>query len=181
MYLNHDEIIDLCRSGEMLDWEEANVNAASLDVRLGATILVEETYAPHGVLVDYRKREKLTMQEITVPDSGFIIHPGRFFLGHTIERCNFSDDTAALLRIKSSMGRIALEHLDAGWVDPGFHGSLTLEFKNLSQNHSILIRPGDRIGQLVFFKGNKVSEDQSYRQKGNYNGATGVLQAGYKE
>lgn len=51
----------------------------------------------------------------------------------------------------------------------------------MSQYHPIRIRPGDRVGQLVFFRGRAVSAEQSYRAKGNYNGAAGVRQAGYKE
>ena len=79
------------------------------------------------------------------------------------------------------MGRMAFEHMDSGFVDPGFHGSLTLEFCNASQYHQIRIRPGDRVGQLVFCRGRAVSAEHSYRAKGNYNGAAGVRQAGYKE
>ena len=178
MYLNHDEIVSLCFSGEMLDWDDACVNAASLDVRLGDTVLFER--AP-GRMVNYGKLERLDMMEVKLDAGGIVIKPGDFFLAHTMERCNFHDNTAALFRIKSSMGRIGLEHLDAGWVDPGFHGALTLEFVNVTQHHEILIRPGDRIGQLVFFKGNPVSADQSYRSKGSYNGSDSVVQVRYKE
>jgi deoxycytidine triphosphate deaminase len=64
-------------------------------------------------------------------------------------------------------------------VDPGYNGTLTLEFKNMSNFHSILLRPGDRIGQLVFFQGQEVSIEQSYRTKGNYNNNTTVAQIGY--
>ena len=88
---------------------------------------------------------------------------------------------AALYRIKSSMGRVGLEHCDAGWVDPGFNGALTLEFFNVTQHHTILLRPGDKIGQLIFLRGNEVSAEQSYRTKGNYNGNKGVAQVGFKE
>lgn len=179
-YLNHNQILEICSAGEMLGWDPKCVNAASLDVRLGNTMLVErfsETSRP----IDYRKRERLAMQEVTIPEEGLVIRPGTFFLAHTMEQCNFADDTAALFRIKSSMGRIGLEHMDAGWVDPGFHGALTLEFSNMTQFHNILLRPGDAIGQIVFFKGHKVSEEQSYRTKGNYNGSAGVKQVGYKE
>ena len=142
MYLNHDEIVSLCFSGEMLDWDDACVNAASLDVRLGDTVLFER--AP-GRMVNYGKRERLDMMEVKLDAGGIVIKPGDFFLAHTMERCNFHDSTAALFRIKSSMGRIGLEHLDAGWVDPGFHGALTLEFVNVTKHHEILIRPGDDI------------------------------------
>ena len=177
MYLNHDQIEELVDAGWMLDVDRGCVNAASLDVRLGDSVLIEGS--GRGV-VDYRKREKLRMLDFKLDDGGIIIRPGQFFLAHTIEKCNFPDNLAALFRIKSSMGRIGLEHMDAGWVDPGFHGSLTLEFKNMTQHHSILLRPGDKIGQLVFLRGDPVSADKSYRTKGNYNGNEGVAQVGYK-
>ena len=178
-YLNHDEIVDLIESGQMLDTDIDCVNAASLDVRLGTKVLLERYTEAHRTL-DYRRRDRMTMMEVTLDDGGMLLRPGEVMLAGTMEKCNFSDDTAALFRIKSSMGRIFLEHMDAGWVDPGFHGALTLEFKNLSQFHSILLRPGDRIGQLVFFKGEAVAEHQSYRTKGNYNAQSGVKQVGYK-
>lgn len=177
MYLNHSEIRQLCETGEMLYWDCSCLNTASLDVRLGNTILIERSTTR---VVDYRDRQRLDLVEVTLDDQGIVIHPGEFFLAHTLEVCKFADDTAALFRIKSSMGRIGLEHLDAGWVDPGFYGALTLEFVNVTRYHPIRLRPGDRIGQLVFFKGNKVAEDQSYRNTGNYNGAAGVMQVGYK-
>lgn len=176
-YFNHDQIATFCEAGGIENFNPDCINAASLDVRLGSTIMVESG----GKTVDYRDRDKLTMTEVTLdPDEGYIIHPGVFLLAHTIEKCNFTDDVAALFRIKSSMGRIGLEHLDAGFIDPGFYGSLTLEFKNLTQWHSIRIRPGDKIGQLVFFKGDSVSAEQSYRAKGNYNGQAGVAQIQYR-
>lgn len=179
MYLNHYQIVNLVAEGSMLDVEPSCINAASLDLRLGDTILVERS-GDRSQTVDYRRRDKLSMKEIKITDSGHVVRPGEFFLAHTIEKCNFPDNLAALFRIKSSMGRIGLEHMDAGWVDPGFHGSLTLEFCNMTQWHEILIRPGDKIGQLIFIKGDPVDEDQSYRNRGNYNGSDSVLQVGYK-
>lgn len=156
------------------------VNAASLDIRLGRQIYME-LKPPPGTVIDYSRRDKLTMQQILLGNEGITIYPGQFFLAHTIEICNFPDDLAALFRIKSSMGRIGLEHMDAGWVDPGFHGSLTLEFKNMTQYHPIRLRPGDKIGQLVFMRGDAVEAEQSYANKGNYNGHEGVAQIGFRE
>lgn len=180
MYLNYSQLQELVARGEMEGVDPACINAASLDVRLGDEILVEE-FRQTSIPVDYRKRQRLNMRSIKLDEEGYVIRPGEFFLAHTMEKCNFADDTAALFRIKSSMGRIGLEHMDAGWVDPGFNGTLTLEFKNMTSHHNILIRPGDAIGQLVFFKGEPVHADQSYRTKGNYNGGEGVIQVRYKE
>ena len=180
-YLNHDQIADFCANGGMKNFDESCINAASLDVRLGDTLLVEQFQSLEDQIVDYRARQKLDMREIKIDEyEGYIIPPGGFILAHTIELCNFPDDVSALFRIKSSMGRIGLEHMDAGWVDPGFNGSLTLEFKNMTEWHGIRIRPGDKIGQLVFFRGESVSAEQSYRTKGNYNGHDGVAQVQYK-
>ena len=180
MHLNHSQIEALIKQGHMKRTDPECVNAASLDVRLGREVMVEVP-PPPGTVIDYRKRHPLTMKTISLPDEGIVIYPGQFFLAHTIEICNFPDDLAALFRIKSSMGRIGLEHMDAGWVDPGFHGSLTLELKNMTQYHSIHLRPGDKIGQLVFMRGEVVEAERSYRSRGNYNGHEGVAQIGYKE
>ena len=178
-YLNHDQIVQACEAGAMENWSADCVNAASLDLRLGETIYTEDDYIKP--CLDYHARDKMRMREYAIGKEGIIIQPGQFFLAHTVEQCNFPDNLAALFRIKSSMGRIGLEHMDAGWVDPGFHGALTLEFKNMTQNHAILLRPGDKIGQLIFFLGETVSSEQSYRTKGNYNGQDGIMQVGYKE
>lgn len=181
-YLSHDEILRLCESGAVHGWKFECVNTASLDLRLGRTILVEAR-RPYGAEpLDYRARTKMHTQTIVMDDDeGFVLLPGQFILAHTIERLYLPDNIAALWRTKSSMGRIALEHMDAGWVDPGFNGALTLEFCNASQYHPIRIRPGDRVGQLVLLRGRKVGVEHSYRATGNYNGASGVKQVGFRD
>jgi deoxycytidine triphosphate deaminase len=73
------------------------------------------------------------------------------------------------------MDRIGLDHANAGWADPGWTGSvLTLELKNLTQETPIRLRPGDPIGQMVFFSCTSVPEDKSYAVRGRYNGDTSV-------
>lgn len=181
-YLNHDQIAALCAAGAIIGHDDACINAASLDLRLGASVLMEFPAPASTTPIDYRARTQMQcVPRLLDEDEGLVLHPGQFVLAHTQEVLSLPDDVAALWRTKSSMGRVALEHMDAGWVDPGFHGALTLEFCNASQYHSIRIRPGDRIGQLVFFKGRAVSERQSYRTKGNYNGNAGVGQIGYNK
>lgn len=178
-YLNHAQIVALVESGAIRNVDRDCINAASLDLRLGDEILIESEC---DRVIDYRARERLSMQTVKMdPERGFVLHPGEVMLAHTLEVCDFPDDLAALFRIKSSMGRVFLEHMDAGWVDPGFNGPLTLEFKNLSQHHAIRLRPGDRIGQLVFLRGDAVNAEQSYRTRGNYNGAAGVKQIGWAD
>jgi deoxycytidine triphosphate deaminase len=73
------------------------------------------------------------------------------------------------------MARIGLEHMNAGWCDAGWQGSvLTLEFKNMTRFHSIRIRPGDAIGQMVFFRHAPVSYEASYAARGRYNNNASV-------
>lgn len=175
-YLNHHEIEAILDAGAVINYDPRCINTASLDVRLGSKVLVESVH-PDEWIIDYRRRDKMAMCEKTLdPTEGLVLLPGQFILAHTVEICAFPDNLAALFRIKSSMGRIALEHLDAGWVDPGFHGALTLEFKNMSLNHGIRLRPGDPIGQLVFLSGHPVAPDKSYRKLGRYGGSNSVEQ-----
>src|SRR6478752_1218475 len=83
-------------------------------------------------------------------DRAFILHPGEFVLGATLERLGLPDDLVARLDGKSSLGRLGLQvHSTAGLADPGFDGQITLELSNVA-SLPITIYPGMRIAQLVF-------------------------------
>ena len=85
-------------------------------------------------------------------DDPFILHPGEFVLGATLERVRVPEDLVARLEGKSSLGRLGLLiHSTAGYVDPGWDGDLTLELSNVA-NLPITIYPGMRIGQISFFR-----------------------------
>jgi dCTP deaminase len=85
-------------------------------------------------------------------DAAFILHPGEFVLGSTLERVALPDDLVARLEGKSSLGRLGLLiHSTAGYVDPGWDGYLTLELSNVA-NLPITIYPGMKIGQISFFR-----------------------------
>jgi dCTP deaminase len=89
--------------------------------------------------------------EVADPDP-FILHPGEFVLGSTLERVAIPDDMVARLEGKSSLGRLGLLiHSTAGYVDPGWDGFLTLELSNVA-NLPITIYPGMKIGQISFFR-----------------------------
>src|SRR5881397_32399 len=86
------------------------------------------------------------------PDEPFILYPGEFVLGSTLERVAIPDDMVARLEGKSSLGRLGLLiHSTAGYVDPGWDGYLTLELSNVA-NLPITIYPGMKIGQISFFR-----------------------------
>jgi dCTP deaminase len=100
------------------------------------------------------KREMPDLTELVEVADGepFILHPGEFVLGSTLERVAVPDDLVARLEGKSSLGRLGLLiHSTAGYVDPGWDGYLTLELSNVA-NLPITIYPGMRIGQISFFR-----------------------------
>ena len=100
------------------------------------------------------KREMGDLTEVVEVPEGepFILHPGEFVLGSTLERVRLPDDLVARLEGKSSLGRLGLLiHSTAGYVDPGWDGYLTLELSNVA-NLPITIYPGMKIGQISFFR-----------------------------
>jgi dCTP deaminase len=84
------------------------------------------------------------------PEEPFVLHPGEFVLGATVERLTLPDDIVARLEGKSSLGRLGLLiHSTAGYVDPGWEGTITLELSNVA-NLPMVLTPGMAIGQVSF-------------------------------
>lgn len=175
MLLSAPQLHNLIDDG-VIDALHENVNSASIDVRIGDTIMVEtETFATGPV--DIAAKQSPTFTSVKIPDEGIVIEPGQCFLAHTVETFNLPDTISGQFIERSTVARCFLEHMQAGWADAGWHGAqLTLEFKNMNQYHSLLIKPGMRIGQMVFFQHETVGED-SYAVKGNYNNQRGATQA----
>jgi dCTP deaminase len=174
MLLNFNEICKLLETGVVVSATRELVNPASLDVTLGPTILLETKPTwedkPGSHIVALRDRKPLNMHEVTIGHDGILIPPGCFFLAHTEQLFNLPLDLAAEYTLKSSMARIGLEHLKAGFCDAGWHGSaLTMEFKNVTEHHHIELHVGDRIGQMRFYPHKAVAEADSYRVRGRYN------------
>lgn len=172
--LSHKQLLKLVTDEVISPVQYTSINAASIDIHLGNKILVESRQlGEYGLrpAIDYAKRERPSMAEIQIdPVNGYILAPGEFILAQSVEVFNLPNNISAEYKLKSSMARIGLEHMNAGWCDAGWHGSvLTLEFKNMLQHHAIRIRPGDAIGQMIFFKHDRVSDDASYATRGRYN------------
>lgn len=175
MLLSHDELLVLVRTGVISGAKESAVNAASIDIHLGNKILVERNTEETSSIIDYSKRQRPVMDEVTLGEDGYILMPGEFILAQSVEVFNLPNNISAEYKLKSSMARIGLEHMNAGWCDAGWHGSvLTLEFKNMLNNHAIRIRPGDAIGQMIFFRHAPVPDSASYANRGRYNNNTEV-------
>jgi len=101
--------------------------------------------------IDVREEQpELTELVQIVDDEPFILHPGEFVLGSTLERVALPDDVVGRLEGKSSLGRLGLLiHSTAGYVDPGWDGNLTLELSNVA-NLPITLYDGMKIGQISF-------------------------------
>jgi dCTP deaminase len=114
-------------------WDEALVQPASVDVRLGNSFRVFHNYRASAI--DLRDPPTNLTEPITIgPDEPFVIHPGEFCLGATLEYISLPDDIVARIEGKSSLGRLGLiVHATAGFCDPGWRGTLTLELNNLTR------------------------------------------------
>ena len=174
--LSHEELRRIVEQEIITPVDPKDINAASIDIHLDHTLLVERTPKDyHRWIVDYSKRTPLFMDKVVMDDDGYVLEPGAFILAQSREVFNLPNWLSAEYKLKSSMARIGLEHMNAGWCDAGWNGSvLTLEFKNMCSHHSIRIRPGDAIGQMIFFRHEPVASEASYASRGRYNGDSSV-------
>jgi dCTP deaminase len=131
-------------------FEPAFVQPSSVDLRVGQgfRVFVNHRYGQ----IDPRDPQTDLTQLIDTADEPFMLHPGEFVLGSTLERIGLGDDVVARLEGKSSLGRLGLLiHSTAGFIDPGFEGHITLELSNVA-TLPIAIYPGMKIGQISFYR-----------------------------
>jgi dCTP deaminase len=127
------------------------IQPSSIDVRVDNRFRVfHNARYPY---IDVRQRmDELTELVEVHGGEPFILHPGEFVLGQTLECVTLPDDLVARLEGKSSLGRLGLLiHSTAGFVDAGFSGNLTLELSNVA-NLPITIYEGMPIGQISFMR-----------------------------
>lgn len=127
------------------------IQPSSVDVRVDSAFRV--FHNARYPFIDVRRRmDDLTELVRVDGDEPFILHPGEFVLGQTLERVRLPNDLVARLEGKSSLGRLGLLiHSTAGFVDAGFEGNLTLELSNVA-NLPITIYRGMPIGQISFMR-----------------------------
>lgn len=175
MVMSHGEIKQLIGEGVVLNTLPEAINATSLDIHLGDRILREKRPDAFHRVVDYSLREPVNYEDVAITSEGWIMEPGDFILAASVEVFNLPLNISAEYKLKSSMARIGLEHMNAGWCDAGWNGSvLTLELKNMCNHHAVRIRPGDAIGQMVFYRHEAVPNHVSYASRGRYNGDKSV-------
>ena len=169
--LSYHELCELVEQGVITGVTMDMVNSSSIDLTLGKEIMVEMDCHSEIIL---KKRDPLVCQKIKLTRYGYRLEPNQFILAHTQQSFKLPNNISAEYKLKSSLGRIGLNHMTSGWCDSGWHGCLTLELKNDTEYHVITIKEGDPIGQIVFFKHALVPPEKSYATRGRYNGDISV-------
>ncbi len=151
MVLSDRTISRLLEEGriEIDPYDPSLLQPSSVDVRVDRYFRVFRN-ARYPFIDVKEPMEDLTELEEIDDDIPFILHPGEFVLGSTLERIRLPDDLVARLEGKSSLGRLGLLiHSTAGFIDPGWDGHVTLELSNVA-NLPITIYYGMKIGQVSF-------------------------------
>ena len=159
MLLSDRDLKAALASGRMAlsPYDEAMVQPSSIDVRLDRYFRV---FANHRYthIDPAEQQDDLTEMVEVADDEAFLLHPGEFVLGSTLEVITLGDDLASRLEGKSSLGRLGLlTHSTAGFIDPGFSGHVTLELSNVA-NLPIKLYPGMKIGQICVLPLSSTSE-----------------------
>lgn len=138
-------------------FDESMIQPASIDLRLGPSFRVFHNFRVEAIdIADVP--QNLTEHVEVGADEPFVVHPGEFVLGRTAEFIEMPDDLVSRVEGKSSLGRLGLiVHATAGFVDPGFRGTLTLEITNLTRV-PIKLWAGKPIAQLSFMALDRAAE-----------------------
>jgi dCTP deaminase len=132
-------------------FDDQYVQPSSIDVRISNMFRVFRNYTA-GVIDVKHDMATLTEPIELAHDGVFMLHPGEFVLGSTLERIGVPDDLVGRIEGKSSLGRLGLIiHSTAGFIDAGFDGHITLELTNIA-TLPITLYPGMKIGQVSFMQ-----------------------------
>ncbi len=140
-------------------YDDHLLQPSSVDVRVDRFFRVFRNSRYPFIDVKEPMEELTELVEIADDSQPFILHPGEFVLGSTLERITLPDDLVARLEGKSSLGRLGLLiHSTAGFIDPGWDGHVTLELSNVA-NLPITIYFGMKIGQISFVQMTEPAEN----------------------
>ena len=168
--------------------DESLIQPSSIDVRISNLFRVFRNHTAPVIDVKLDQTEMTELVEMPVDELGvgtepFMLHPGEFVLGSTLERVAVPEDLVARVEGKSSLGRLGLLiHSTAGFVDAGFDGHITLELANVA-SLPITLYPGMKIGQVSFMQMTTPAESPYGRgAKGSkYQGQRGPTPSRYFE
>ena len=166
MILSDKTIIKMLDEGSLKisPLSDGQIQPASVDIRLGSTFGIVED-SPSGMITLDREVMYKTIETDT-----YVLLPGQFVLATTMEYFSLPDDLTAFVEGRSSLGRMGLFIQNAGWVDPGFKGEITLELFNANRC-AIELKAGRRVGQLVFAK---MDDTALNPYRGKYQGQRGA-------
>ena len=176
MLLSDRDILAQIDAGRVVldPWDEGMVQPSSVDIRLDLFFRLFDNHK-YPYIDPAEEQPELTRAFEVRGEEPFVLHPGEFVLGSTYEQVTLSDDVAARVEGKSSLGRLGLlTHATAGFVDPGFSGHVTLELSNVA-TLPIKLWPGMKIGQLCFFQLSSPAENPYGSEKygSHYQGQRG--------
>lgn len=168
MILSDKAIMSLIQKGRLSisPLQENQIQPASVDIRLGNTFSVVEDSST-GILTF---AHEIVYKEIHAET--YLLLPGQFVLATTKEYISLPNDLTAFVEGRSSLGRMGLFIQNAGWVDPGFSGEITLELFNANRC-AIELQAGRRIGQLVFAQMDQATQNPYCGKYQGQRGATG--------
>lgn len=144
--------------------EKEQIQPASVDIRLGNTFSIVEDSSIGIINLENEIKYK------TITSDTYILLPNQFVLATTMEYFDLPNNLTAFVEGRSSLGRMGLFIQNAGWVDPGFKGEITLELYNANRC-AIELKAGRRVGQLVFAKMDNTALNP---YKGKYQGQKGA-------
>ncbi len=163
-------------------FDERCIQPSSIDVKIGNLFRVFRNHT--SAVIDVKQRQEDLTELVTIPEDGvFMLHPGEFVLGSTLERVAVPDDLVARIDGKSSLGRLGLIiHSTAGFIDPGFDGHITLELTNIA-TLPITLYPGMKVGQVSFVQMTTAAEHPygSGARGSKYQGQRGPTPSRYWE
>ena len=173
--LSYNELVELI-SSKVIKAPLSAVQGSSVDVTLGRYFYREwdKSHPDFDGLVMPTLTDKFQSKIDSSISGGFMVDPGEFILAEINEKLNLPLDISAQFMLKSSIARCGLNHQLAGWIDSGYRGTITLELTNVLKHHTIALKEGMPIGQIVFFRHRAVPHKKSYIVRGQYNGAKGV-------
>lgn len=166
MIISDKTLKQLIASGELVcdPLTPESIQPASIDCRLGSHFLVIDENQHHSGLLTFDQEIKYN----EIESDSIIIQPHSFLLATTMEYIKLPSDYSAFVEGRSSVGRMGLFIQNAGWVDAGFEGKITLELYN-ANSLPIKLEAGRRICQLVFCSMDQAAE---MPYQGKYQGQT---------
>lgn len=132
--------------------EDYQIQPASIDLTLGNEFLKINSN-PSVIEMDE------PVPYVKVESDEFLIMPQQFVLATTNEYIEIPNGMSAFVEGRSSIGRMGLFVQNAGWVDTGFKGNITLELYNANKNVPVVIKSGRRICQLVLASMDDVADN----------------------